>query len=206
MLITKLAFRSACALLLILVAACSSSDYVSEEVLTKFASENANLSKTISSNGLEIKITYRPTDLLVSQELKGVQQPSHEQVVSARAKYDPYYYFIIRLSNNGHDVLNANGLAPQTFSDLLQTISFRMGEFVQLTTPAQDTVPVADYVYNRAFGLSKATDLLFVFERVKTKDQDWIQINLDEFGLGIGKQAIRFEVDDLENTPKIFKL
>jgi hypothetical protein len=89
------------------------------------------------------------------------------------------------------------------YGDLLNTLSFRMHEYVSMTTAKQDTIPVGDFMLNRTFGMSSSTDVLFVFDRAKAKDVDWVQFNLNEFGLGVGNQRFRFDVDDLENAPQV---
>ena len=188
------------------LSACEPAEYMSESDLTTFVSQDDHLSKTISSNQITIRVTYKPTDLLVAQELKSVQDPSVHQITAARDKYKNYYYFIISFSHSDKEVLNPSLIGQSNFSDLLQTMSFGMGELVNLTTSANDTIPVADYVQNRTFGLSKSTDMLFVFDRMKARDSEWIQINLEEFVLGTGIQSLRFLVRDLETTPKIYKL
>jgi hypothetical protein len=192
--------------ILLATTSCSQPDYLSESGLSKFISEGDKFSKTISANQTEIKITYKPTDLLVAQELRSVKDPSSQQISEVRNKYGSHYYFIISFSYNDAEVLNPSAVGQGHFSTLLQTMSFRMGEVINLTTSANDTIPVADYIYNRTFGLSRSTDLLFVFDKEKAKGREWIQINLDEFGLGVGKQSVQFQVNDLETTPKIYKL
>jgi hypothetical protein len=56
---------------------------------------------------------------------------------------------------------------------------------------------------NRTYGLSSTTDLLFVFNKKKAAGTDWVQFNLNEFGLGLGNQRFRFSTMDLEETPQI---
>jgi hypothetical protein len=77
-----------------------------------------------------------------------------------------------------------------------------MNDFVTLTT-AQDTIPVGDFMLNRTYGMSNSTDLLFVFSRDKAKDKDWVQFNLNEFGLGAGNQRFRFRTNDIADAPGV---
>jgi hypothetical protein len=51
--------------------------------------------------------------------------------------------------------------------------------------------------------LSKSTDLIFSFDKKKTKDQDWVQFNLNEFGLNTGNKRFRFNMKDLERVPTL---
>jgi hypothetical protein len=105
------------------------------------------------------------------------------------------------LSSNDKEALHQ--IASDQYSDLVQTLSFRMSNYVTLTTSVNDTIPVGDFMLNRTYGMSNSTDLLFVFNREKTKDTDWVQFNLNEFGLGIGNQRFRFDMHTLENVPEV---
>lgn len=78
-----------------------------------------------------------------------------------------------------------------------------MNEYVMLTTSARDTIPVGDFMLNRTYGLSASTDVLVVFNREKARGADWVQINLSEFGLGVGSQRFRFSRKDLDEIPRI---
>ncbi len=89
------------------------------------------------------------------------------------------------------------------YSDLVQTLSFRMSHYVTLTTAPADTIPVGDFMLNRTYGLSQSTDLLFVFNNEKVRGKEWIQFNLNEFGLGTGNQRFRFRTKDIETLPGI---
>jgi hypothetical protein len=187
-----------------LIFSCCQPEYLTESELIEYVTSSESYSKTIESGQTSIKVTFRPTDLLAAQELRRSKSLTSQEVQNARAKYKNHYYFIVAMSRSGGEILPASSADPSQFSDMLQTVSFRMGEIVTMTTPAQDTIHVADYVYNRTFGMSTSTDLLFVFEKSKAQGHEWVQITFDEFGLGIGKQALRFRVSDLEDTPRIF--
>jgi hypothetical protein len=168
------------------------SAYVTDE-------ENGYTQKSVTGETV-ISVTYRPTDLLVHQEV-GDEPADAKTIEALREKYSPYYYFILSLSHNNKEALHQAG--ADQYSDLVSTLSFRMSEFVTMTTAASDTIPVGDFMLNRTFGMSTSTDLLFVFNKEKSKDQDWVQFNLNEFGLGVGNQRFRFRTKDLEEAPTI---
>jgi hypothetical protein len=188
------------ALLCLVVTACGYRELSQEELVRYIQDESYGLRKSAVVNGTAIDITYRPTDLWVHQETGG-ESVSVAAIDSLRKKYDQYYYFILSLSRSDKEALNpGEGLGQ--YSDLVQTMSFRMAEYVTLTTPT-DSIPVGDFMLNRTYGLSSSTDILFVFSREKAADADWVQFNLNEFGLGTGNQRFRFKTKDLERAPKI---
>jgi hypothetical protein len=159
------------------------------------------LSKIIEAGDIEIRVTYRPTDLLVLQELGHSNNVDTELVDQLRRKYSPRYYFVVSFSRSNNEILAGSA----NFSELLQTISFRMHDVISLRTSSNHAIPLADFVYNRTFGLSNSTDLLCVFEKSEIINSDWIDVDIEEFGLGIGKRSIRFDVSKMEEAPKLFK-
>ncbi len=172
------------------------------EELNRFILNADNgLIQTTEINDYTVQVNYKPTDLWMHQEI-GNDHVDESKMKLLRSKYDPYYYFVLSLSKNNKEALQVNGNFGQ-YSELVQTLSFRMNSFVNLTTASKDTIPTADFILNRTYGLSNATSLLFVFNRAKAKGKEWVQFNLNEFGLGIGNQRFRFKTDDLQNVPSI---
>jgi hypothetical protein len=176
-------------------------EHLSEDQLKQYILEpNNELVKEASVDDYKIRVAYRPTDLLIAQELGASRDTA--RISALRKKYSNQYYFILSLSKNNREAIQA-GIMPQAqFSELLQTISFRMGAYVTMTTAAQDTIPLADYSYNRTFGMGSSNDMLLVFKKEKMTG-DWLQINLAEFGLGVGRQSLHFIRKKLDNVPKI---
>jgi hypothetical protein len=171
-----------------------------EELSAFVVNEEHGLRKSAEINSINIAVTYRPVDLLVYQET-GKQKVEEQEVENLRNKYSQYLYFILSLSHDNKEALHHTG--GDQYSDLVQTLSFRMNEYVTMTTAANDTIPVGDFMLNRTYGMSSSTDILFVFNKEKAKGQDWIQFNLNEFGLGTGNQRFRFNMDKLDNAPQI---
>jgi hypothetical protein len=191
-------FVGCCACLM----SCGDKVFDSATALNNYVSSPEHgLVQEVTSQGYNVKVTYRPTDLLVDQELGGrsFDAPTTEAL---RKRYSDYYYFILSLSKDEREALHQPGQANM-YGDLVQTLSFRMGHFVNLTTPASDTIAVSDFMLNRTYGLSHSTDLLFVFNKEAARGKDWVQFNLNEFGLGAGDLRFRFKTKDLENVPEI---
>lgn len=164
-------------------------------------SEN-DLTKEKEVNDFTVRVTYRPTDLLVYQEISGDTLDT-ARIAMLRKKYAHYYYFVLNLSKGSEEALHRLSGGQGQYSEVVQTLSFGMADHVTLTTSVKDTIPVGDFVLNRTYGMSNSTDLLFVFNRQKAKESEWIQFQLDEFGLGIGSQRFRFQRDLLDRAPGI---
>lgn len=188
--------------LLFFLVACSPSTMTEEELQAYVADVDHGLRQSVEVNGYKAELTYRPTDLWVKQEI-GDKPVTSQEIEAFRKKYSSYYYFILSLSRDNKEALHTLDGGMGQYSELVQVLSFRMADYVTMTTSARDTIPVGDSMLNRTYGMSQSTDLLFVFNKEKAKDKDWVQFNLNEFGLGLGNQRFRFERKNLDNAPSI---
>ncbi|GAA0189796.1 hypothetical protein GCM10009122_50560 [Fulvivirga kasyanovii] len=189
---------------MLLFAVACKPEYLSEEELKSYVlDEDNNLSKSSSYKGFDIQVTYRPNDLIILQETGGETAVDTAELKRLESKYSDYYYFILSISRDDKEALYQSGGGQGQFSELVQVLSFRMGQYVNLTTSERDTIPVGDYVYPRTYGMGGATTLMFAFSREKVKADEWLQFNLKEFGMGLGSQTFRFRREDLENVPQI---
>lgn len=187
-----------------LLSGCTFSGYMTPAQLTQYVLDESNgLTRSNLAGNTKITVTYRPTDLWVHQELGDFETDS-SKIVALRKKYEGHLYFVVSFSTDNKEALHQTQNFGQ-YSDLVQTISFRMPQYVTLTTSSMDTVYVADFIMNRTYGMGSSTDVLFVFNKEKTNGQDWVQFNLNEFGLGVGNQRFRFRKADMEEAPLIYK-
>ena len=185
-----------------LLVSCTS-QFKSAEDLQGFVTKEKNgLLKSKEVGNINIKIAHRPTDLLVNQEL-GNKDYTVEEVEKLREKYDKYTYFTLSLSANNKEIEAYNVNGQGDFGTRVQQLAFGMSDLVEIHTNQQDTVPVADYVYQRTFGVGNSSDMLFAFEKEKLKDSKWLQFELEDLGLGIGVNRFRFNTKDIKNAPKV---
>lgn len=190
-------------LLLLLVGVACRPQYLDKEALRAYLLDESNgLSSEVKVGAINAKVTYRPTELLALQSV-GQKAVNKEEMRRHQQRFDEYVYFILSLEAMGKDALYGTSQNQQDFSNKLQTLSFRMGNYVQLTTALGDTIPVADYIYQRNFGMEGSSSLMFAFNREKALEQPWVSFDLEEFGLGIGNRRFRFETKDILNAPKL---
>lgn len=201
-------WRRWCAWLPVVLAgliSCSAPDYLSGSELHRYLAEEGNgLSQSVTTGPVTMKVTYRPQDLLVWQEIEGVTDTA--QIRSAFDRYQDYLYFLLQLSAGEQDALYGTSRDQADFSEKLQTLSFRMAQHVHLTTSEQDTVPLADAYYSRTFGLSSSSDVLLVFNRKDIDQDEWIAINSNEFGFRTGRRTFRFAMKQLNDAPRLQEL
>ncbi len=168
-----------------------------DELVSYIGDEEHALSVTKKINTVEIQVAYQPTDLLVSRDISG--SITNEQLTTLRSQYADHYYFLVSFSRNKREIIDPSS---EAFTELLNTISFRMSQHVRLSTPTH-TIPVSDFLYTRTFQHSKKTSLLFVFSKAKIREGDELNFEIDEFGLGVGRQGFSFNARDLNTAPKI---
>ncbi|MEM9326842.1 MAG: hypothetical protein AAGA85_14345 [Bacteroidota bacterium] len=165
--------------------------------------EDHGLTLSKEAGAMNMQVSWRPNDLLVYQEV-GSQSNIEIQKESAQ-KYEDYVYFSLRLSAHGRDALYGVSQNQQQFSENLRMLSFGMADRVRLIA-APDTIPVADYLYDRDFGLSGTSNLLFVFRKDKLRGKKEVVFQSQEFGLNTGLQNFRFQAKDILNTPRLQEL
>lgn len=189
---------------LVIAVSCNSPAYLSEQELLEYIRDQDNgLVKTKQAPPFNLTVQYRPNDLLVLQELG--KDRDVMQIAKARVKYRDYAYFILSMDIEGKNALYGSSADMAMFSENLQNLSFRMADKVSLITSAQDTIEVADYIFDRTYGMGSTT-LMFVFSKDKLKDAEWFTFNLKEFGMGTGDQRFRFKNNALFTTPRLKEL
>lgn len=189
-------------LLLFILTSCSPSNLTEQELFSYVQNEDNGLLKTKEQNGYKITVYYKPTDLVINQyaEKGAIEQATLDTL---KKQYKNYAYFILSLQKDKSNALYNMNEGFGAFSETLQTLAFRMDHYVHLTTASKDTIPVADFVYPRLYGASPSTDILFVFNNKQFSNTEWVQFNLKEFGLGVGRKNFRFNTQDLQNTPAL---
>ncbi len=189
-------------LITLLFSCCSQKTFDSEEELLSYIKNPENgyfQQKTI--NGVNISLLYRPTDLLVSQEL-GNKTVDKKLIDSLREKYSKYLYFNLSLSKGGQELLSTVPSNRNEFGAMVNQLVFGMGEKVYLYTNKRDTIPLADYVYPRIYGMSGSTSMLFVYPKEEiSSNTESITFSLKNIGMQIGEVAFKFNNKNISNKP-----
>jgi hypothetical protein len=187
---------------LITLSSCTKENFTSKEELLEFVTnpENGYLQEK-QVNGIKYNLLYKPTDLLVAQELR--DSFSMDDVSRLRKKYDPYLYFNLSMSLKNQELLTSLAGDRSKFGAMVNTLAFDMDRYVHLYTEKKDTIPLADFVYPRMYGMSKSTDLLFVYPNDElTKSQD-LRLTIEDFGFYTGEIKFKLSKQVLNNTPQI---
>jgi len=191
-------------LLLIVFSSCTPSTVKTEqELLTYIRDEDNGLYKKQNKNGVDIELMYRPTDLIVQQELQGKESSSPEDIQKLEDQYGKYAYFVLSFSQNDREALYARSADYGDFSEKLQRIAFRMNEYTYMSTDQQDTVYLSDFYYPRLNGMGMATQVLLAFEREQIEQGETATLHVKDLGFGTGRVNFKIKKKDMERVPRL---
>lgn len=151
-------------------------------------------------NGSTYTVMYKPTDLLVLQEL---DTRTENELTELREKYRKYLYFTLQFSRHGKALLS-NAADRQGFGRMVNQLSFGMGEKVHLYTREKDTLTLLDYHYPRMYGMHPSTNMLFVYPREEAYlNSEYLVLSIEDFGLNTGDLKFKFKTDKIKKEPQL---
>ena len=177
---------------------------VSEQELLEYIKNPENgvlLEKEVGT--VNYKIYYRPSDLLVNQELRAYEIKTDSLINYYKDIYHKNLYFMVSLSRNKQEILSNVAGNKQRFGSMVNQLAFGMDQKVTLTTSEKDTLYLMDYVYPRTYGVGNSTDILFAFENKYINQAEWIQLVIEDFGLQTGDVRFKFLTKDIRKTPNL---
>ena len=189
-------------LLALIITSCTKTFDTQEEMndYVKDEDNGYNYKKTIV--GVDYVLQYRPTDLLVKQELGDKADAS--QVDKLRQKYGKYLYFNLSMSKNNQELLNGVARDKAKFGQMVNDLAFGMEEKVHVYTPEKDTLAMADFIYPRMYGMSNATSILIVYPRDdKYLNQDHLNFVIQDLGLDTGDIKFKLNIKAIQKEPQL---
>lgn len=189
--------------LTVLLISCSGSTFDTTDEILSFVSEPDNgyfYKKSV--NGVDYKLQYRPTDLLVQQELG--DSKDKKTIAKLRNKYNKYMYFNLSMSMNEKELLsNVVGDKAQ-FGQMVNDLAFNMDEKVHLFTPEKDTLTMTDFIYPRMYGMTNATTIMLVYPRDKKYLQEaYLNLSIEDLGLYTGEVKFKIKTQPLQQEPSL---
>jgi len=190
-------------LILLFLSSCSTKTFDTTEEIFAFLSDEENgylYNKEI--NGVNYTLQYRPTDIMVEQELS--DSKSKEQIEKLRKKYSKYLYFNLSMSLNGQELLSNVVRNKAQFGQMVNDLAFNMDEKVHVFTPEKDTLAMTDFVYPRMYGMTNSTTILIVYPRDKNYlKEDYLNFTIEDLGLYTGEVKFKVRTQPLKNEPKL---
>lgn len=182
---------------------CSRSDL--KEELRQFTSESSPLYREIRRNGYLIKVNYLPTRYFELRHLAALDSNAadslRERTISeARQSYGAGLYFMLTIAyeDGRRDILNDKLANFEVWSENFRRFAYGLREYVYLETPADEHVPLATYDFQNTYGMTKDRKILLCFPRsALSSDDGAIKLHLMEWGFGIGKRSLEWNIEEL---------
>lgn len=189
-------------LLTIVISSCSKNFETQEEMTLYITDEDNGYQYKKTVNGVDYTLQYRPTDLLVKQEL--AEKHTSKQVEDLRKQYGKYLYFNLSMSKNDQELLNGLAGDKQRFGQMVSQLAFEMDQKVHLFTPEKDTLAMADFIYPRMYGMTDATTIMIVYPRDKKYlKEDYLNFTIEDLGLDTGEIKFKVKTSKLQNEPQL---
>ncbi|CAL2083211.1 hypothetical protein [Tenacibaculum sp. 190524A05c] len=188
---------------LIIISSCTSKSFDTKEEMWEYIKnvDNGYVHKK-SINGYDFSVLYKPTDLLVTQELGSTY--TADEVDKLRIKYKNNIYFTVSISRDNKELLSSTPKNKQEFGAMVNNLAFGMGEKVHAYTSKKDTLELLDYVYPRMYGMSRSTDMLFVYPRDnKYLKEDYLNLVIGDLGTYTGEVKFKIPTKTIKNEPKL---
>jgi len=217
-----------------LCSSCNQKTFKEETALLDYIKDEVNgyvQHKTI--NGVDYTLMYRPTDMLVKQELGDTESGSQSlstslktgldeseslsgdelrslsvaevnRVEELRKKYKKHLYFNLSMSKNNQELLNSKVKNRNEFGAMVNQLAFGMEDKVHVYTPAKDTIEMADFIYPRMYGMSGATTIMFVYPRKeKMLQEDYLNFTIEDLGMYTGEVKFKIDIEKIKNEPSL---
>jgi len=190
-------------LFLVLIIGCTNKTFKTEQELWIYIKDDSNgYTQHKNVNGYDFTLLYKPTDILVQQELGGSKDA--EKISALRKKYSKYMYFNLSMSKNNQEILSMAPNNRNEFGAMVNQLAFGMGTKVHLYTQQKDTLALLDFVYPRMYGMSRSTDILFVYPRdEKYLTNEYLNFTVEDLGLYTGEIKFKIPTKNLKNEPKL---
>lgn len=189
-------------LLLLFISSCTKTFDTQEEMNDYIQNEDNgyHYKKTVAD--VDYVLQYRPTDLLVKQELGDDINPV--KVEKFRKQYSQYMYFNLSMSKNNQELLNGVAQDKAKFGQMVNELAFGMEDKLHVYTPTKDTLALADFIYPRMYGMSNSTSIMIVYPRDKKYiNQDYLNFVIEDLGLETGDIKFKLDTKALTNEPQL---
>ena len=153
-------------------------------------------------NGAVVTCTYRPTPLLVEQDLAHISSTPFILDSLAQA-YAGKTYCALTLARDGGEIENATITDPTDYQQTLTYLNSGIAADTYLTTSPRDSVPALASMYLRQYGTTGHSTILLVFDTSKLLPERGFKITLLGQRLGLGTVRFPFAARDLDALPEL---
>ena len=189
-------------LLLILISSCTKTFDTAEEMNAYIKDVDNGYSYKKAVAGVDYVLQYRPTDLLVQQELGHTNDSL--KVEKLRKHYGQYLYFNLSMSKNNQELLNGVAHDKGKFGQMVNELAFGMEEKLHVYSPTKDTLAMVDFIYPRMYGMSNSTSIMIVYPRdPEYLKEEYLNFVVEDLGLDTGDIKFKLNTKALTNEPQL---
>jgi hypothetical protein len=78
-----------------------------------------------------------------------------------------------------------------------------MGRFVNMNTPAKDTMALTDFLFEQTYGMSDGNTVMLCFDKGTLQNKKDLDINIAQCGFGTGNVKFHFVQKDINKVPAL---
>lgn len=183
--------------MLTLISSCEK-ELTSDELEKYIQNPENGTKKSFESGSFKAEIIYRPTDLMVKQELTA----GKKDIEALRKNYGQYNYFVLNMRNNDADLLNITASNKSVFAGINEQLSFSLNEHVYLLDENKDTSYLVDFAFPRLYEAAKSTSVLLAFKALSIKTNKF-KICLKDIAYTTGIIEFDYDKQDFKNIPSL---
>lgn len=172
-----------------------------QELLDYSFSQRNGLCKVVQKGDVRIEFVYRPTDLIVAQEIKG-RKLSPYGLDSMRSLYKNLDYFLMKIRKKGAEIETYYARYPDKFALVNSYLSSGIAEDVKLIHRL-DTISARAAIHTRTFGSNLSTDVLIAFESSLRTKSGSVQMLFIDSMFESGLHAVEFDIVDIKSVPTL---
>lgn len=200
----RLASLLAASALGLLTAACSASAADPAQYRAYLADPAHGLTHTQTVNSVTVTCTYRPTDLLVAQEVEAAANTvSAPQLDSLRRSYAGKTYCVLALAKDSVAIENQFATNATAFAHTLAYLNTGIAADVFLVTSPRDSVPALASMYPRQYGTTGRSTVLLIFDTHKMRPQQGFHLTFRGTAFGLGTLRFPFTAASLAAVPAL---
>ena len=179
------------------LAACHSKEVQPKEFLPNWADYKNEVTDKQATEGMEMRLTYNPTDLLILNELEG--SFSQTRYAKSKQNFCAHYYFTLDIANTPLSKKTGEAIKKYFVRDRQSQFSLRVGT---------DSIPCALYHPEMMSDADKLVRLNLVFPRPVPCDSTEIGQDLKmsfREGTVLSNEVVRFVIkgEKINQIPKI---
>ena len=170
------------------------------------------LSKSRSTDGLDITLKYIPPELLAYNELRDQEQDAGVSNDSLRRQYAGTLNFLMTIQpskgvKEGGDVMTRGIASQQELNGRILTMNFDFGELVSMQTASGSAKPVLAH-FEGSYGLRKERQVVLAFANkigeIPVLDADTVDIAFVDKVFDTGIHHFVFETSRLRAASELF--